>query len=78
MGDDKPPPPKSRVSRVESYLSTNGFVLTFLGLYILANVILFFFAATPERRLWPVGHYRRNLTPVARGAGNLIDPRTAN
>lgn len=77
MGDDKPPPPKSRVSRVESYLSTNGFVLTFLGLYILANVILFFFAATPERRLWPVGHYRRNLTPVARGAGNLINFNSA-
>lgn len=77
MGDDKPPPPKSRVSRVESYLSSNGFVLTFLGLYALANVILFFFAATPERRLWPVGHYRRNLTPVARGAGNLINFNSA-
>jgi len=68
-----PPKTKSWVSKIESYLSANGFALTFLGLYAVANVILFFFAATPERRLWPVGHYRRNLTPVARGAGNLVN-----
>ncbi|KAK1862535.1 hypothetical protein I4F81_005103 [Pyropia yezoensis] len=63
----------SAVSRVESLLSAHAFVVTFLLLYALANAILFFAAATPERRLHPDGSAHAWVMPVARGAGNVLN-----
>ncbi|GAB0498199.1 hypothetical protein MMPV_009540 [Pyropia vietnamensis] len=63
----------SAVSRVESLLSAHAFVLTFLLLYALANTILFFAAATPERLLHPDGSAHSWIMPIARGAGNMLN-----
>nr|QKI80122.1 NAD(P)H oxidase 2 [Asparagopsis taxiformis] len=62
---------KRSVSATESILSTHGFVYTFVGLYLIGNILLFVNAAREEGKLHE--DFEKYTTSIARGAAATIN-----
>lgn len=64
------------VAQVESYLSSNAFILTFLFVYINALFLMYVWGARDEY-VYQKGHARRWIITIARGFGYTLNLNSA-